>query len=88
LELPPFNKGEDPTEWIFRAEQFFRFQGTLEEEKTPLASFHLEWGAHLWYQILLREEQEVRWAEFTEGLCAWFGPNQFCDPFGELTKLQ
>ena len=88
LEFPRFNEGEDPTGWICRAEQFFRFQGTSEEEKTPLASFHLEGEAQLWYQILLREEWEVRWVEFTEGLCARFGPNQFYDPFGELTKLQ
>ena len=42
----------------------------------------------MWYQILLREEREVHWTVFTEGLCTRFGPNQFYDPFGELTKLQ
>jgi hypothetical protein len=42
----------------------------------------------LLYQILLREKWEIPWAEFTEGLFVHFVPNQFCDPYGELTKLQ
>jgi hypothetical protein len=88
LNFPKFNGEEDPTVWVCRAEQFFRFQGTKEEDKTPLASFHLEGEAQLWYQILLREKREITWAEFTEGLFVRFGPNQFYDPFGELTKLQ
>jgi hypothetical protein len=75
LDFPRFNEEEDPTSWVYRAEQFFRYQGTPEEEKTTLASFHLE-------------GQGVTWKEFTEGLFARFGPTQFYDPFGELTKLQ
>jgi hypothetical protein len=88
LDFPRFNGEEDPTVWVCRAEQFFRFQGTQEEDKTSLASFHLEGEAQLWYQILLQEKREITWAEFTEGLFVRFGPNQFYDPFGELTKLQ
>jgi hypothetical protein len=42
----------------------------------------------LWYQILLRDKAGDNWAKFTEGLLIRFGPNQFYDPFGELTKLQ
>jgi hypothetical protein len=88
LEFPKFNGDEDPTTWVCRAEQFFRFQETSEEERTALASFHLEGEAQLWFQILLREGQDIGWAEFKEGLFTHFGPNQFYDPFGELTKLQ
>jgi hypothetical protein len=88
LDFPRFNGDEDPTMWICRAEQFFRFQGTLEGEKTALASFHLEGEAQMWFQILIREEREIGWPEFTAGLLTRFGPNQFYDPFGELTKLQ
>jgi hypothetical protein len=40
------------------------------------------------FQILQREGQEVGWAKFTKGLFTHLGPNQFYDPFGELTKLQ
>jgi len=88
LDFPRFNGDEDPTMWICRAEQFFWFQGTLKGEKTALASFHLEGEAHMWFQILIREEREIGWPEFTAGLLTRFEPNQFYDPFGELMKLQ
>jgi hypothetical protein len=88
LDFPRFNGEEDPTSWVCRAEQFFRFQGTQEEDKAALASFHLEGEAQLWFQILLREGREIGWTEFKEGVFARFGPTQFYDPFGELTKLQ
>ena len=68
LDFPRFKGKEDPTAWVCRAKQFFRFNGTQEEEKTSLASFHLEGEAQLWHQILLQEGGEIAWAEFKEGL--------------------
>jgi len=53
-----------------------------------LASFRLKGKAQLWFQILLREGREIGWPEFKERVFALFGPTQFYDPFGELTKLQ
>lgn len=88
LDFPRFNGEEDPTTWVCRAEQFFRFQGTNEGDKTALASFHLKGEAQLWYQILLRKGREIGWAEFTERLFARFRPTQYYNPFEELTKLQ
>jgi len=88
LDFPQFNGEEDLTSWVCRVEQFFRFQGTTEEDKVALASFHLEGEAQLWFQILLREGREIGWPEFKEGVFAHFGPTQFYDPFGEFTKLQ
>jgi hypothetical protein len=32
----------DPTSWIYKAEQFFEYQQTEEQEKLPLATYHLE----------------------------------------------
>jgi hypothetical protein len=88
LNFPLFNGEENPTSWVCRAEQFFRFQGTNEEDKAILASFHLEGEVQLWFQNLLREGREIAWPEFKEGVFACFGPTQFYDPFGEITKLQ
>jgi len=87
LDFLRLNGEEDPTCWVCWAEQFFRFQGTHEEDKASLASFHLEGEAQLWFQILLREGREIGWPEFKEGVFARFGPIQFYNPFGELTKL-
>ncbi|KAA8542515.1 hypothetical protein F0562_023667 [Nyssa sinensis] len=88
LEFPRFNGEGDTTSWICRVEQFFQFHQTPEEDRVPLASFHLEGGAQLWYQLLKQEEDVMTWKEFTDGLHARYGPTQFQDFFGELTKLQ
>ncbi|XP_077236504.1 uncharacterized protein LOC143878006 [Tasmannia lanceolata] len=88
LDFPSFNGREDPTSWVCRAEQFFDFHATLEAERVALASFHLEGDTQLWYQLLKQEKGAVSWKEFSEGLHSRYGPTQFLDFFGELTKLQ
>eukprot|EP00252_Welwitschia_mirabilis_P002413 TRINITY_DN1235_c2_g1_i1.p1 TRINITY_DN1235_c2_g1~~TRINITY_DN1235_c2_g1_i1.p1 ORF type:complete len:211 (+),score=26.64 TRINITY_DN1235_c2_g1_i1:150-782(+) len=87
LEFPRFN-GEDPDGWIYRGEQFFRFNLTPEPQKVPLASFHLEKEALQWYQWLEKYQGVISWKEFVEGLCTRFGPNMYEDYTGELTKLR
>ena len=42
LDFPRFNGKEDPTSWVCRAKQFFRFHATPVEERVSVASFHLE----------------------------------------------
>lgn len=49
VDFPQFN-GEDPTEWIYKAEKFFRYQRTADNEKVPLASFNPQDEALQWYQ--------------------------------------
>jgi hypothetical protein len=88
LDFPRFNGAEDPTSWICRAEQFFRFHETPIEDHVALASFHLEGEAQLWYQLLQQEAESLNWPTFKAGLLARYGPTQFFDHFGELTKLQ
>ena len=41
LDFPRFD-GENPTGWIYKAEQFFHYQRTEPNEKVLLASFHLQ----------------------------------------------
>ncbi|GMY20249.1 hypothetical protein FCV25MIE_15488 [Fagus crenata] len=69
-------------------EQFFRFHETLLEDQVTLASFHLEGEAQLWYQLLQQETNNIPWNVFKSGILARYGPTQFYDYFGELTKLQ
>ena len=88
LNFPKFRRSEEPTSWKCRAEQFFRFHETPAEDQVALASFHLEGEAQLWYQLLQQETDTTTWATFKTGLLARYGPTQFYDHFGELTKLQ
>lgn len=88
LEFPRYNGEDDPTSWICRADQFFSFHQTPEEDRVPLASFNLEGDAQLWFQLMKEEHTVVTWADFKEGLHNRYGPTQFQDFFGELSKLQ
>jgi hypothetical protein len=88
LDFPRFNGAEDPTSWICRAEQFFRFHEMPIEDHVALASFHLKGETQLWYQLLQQESESLNWPTFKAGLLARYGPTQFFDHFGELTKLQ
>ena len=69
-------------------EQFFEFQKIAEEEKVPLATYHLEGEAQLWYEILKEEKGEVTWLTLKEGLNSRYGPTEFDDFFGDLTRLK
>ena len=41
LDFPRFD-GEDPTRWIYRAEQFFRFNQIEDFQKILLTSYHMQ----------------------------------------------
>ena len=69
-------------------EQFFEFQKIAEEKKVLLATYHLEGEAQLWYQILKEEKGEVTWLTLKEGLNLRYGPTEFDDFFGDLTRLK
>nr|GEX69751.1 retrotransposon Gag domain, retroviral aspartyl protease [Tanacetum cinerariifolium] len=44
IEFPVFSGG-DPRGWILKAEKYFRFYNTLDEEKVDVAAMHLEGDA-------------------------------------------
>nr|XP_023922229.1 uncharacterized protein LOC112033677 [Quercus suber] len=49
LDFPRFH-GEDPTYWVYRANQFFSYHNTAEHQKVMMASYHLEEEALIWFQ--------------------------------------
>ncbi|KAL5743864.1 hypothetical protein ACOSQ2_026980 [Xanthoceras sorbifolium] len=80
LEFPKY-AGDDPTEWFTLVDQFFEYQGTLENQKVPLASFYLEGEENQWWQWLRRAYHE-------EGNESRFGPTD-CEDFDEaLSKIR
>ncbi|CAL5416547.1 unnamed protein product [Camellia sinensis] len=87
LDFPRFNGIEEPMSWVCRAEQFFDFHQTFKANRVPLASFNLEDDAQLWYQLLKEETPIISWEYFKQGLLSRYGPTQFQDLFGDLTKL-
>ncbi|XP_028113652.1 uncharacterized protein LOC114311688 [Camellia sinensis] len=88
LDFPRYDGSNDPTSWIFRSEQFFEFQQIQANDQVTLAAYHLDGDAQLWYQIAKKEERIYTWTTLKAELQARFGPTQFEDFFGDLTKLQ
>ncbi|KAJ8751836.1 hypothetical protein K2173_026032 [Erythroxylum novogranatense] len=87
LSFPKFN-GEDPPGWIFRAEQYFAYQGITVEQRTPLASFHLEGLALQWFRWFTKFRGPLSWTEFTRSLLQRFGPTDYEDPAEALSRLK
>ena len=79
---------EDPTSWVCGAEQFLEFQKIPTEEQLPLAAYHLEEEAQLWYQLLKDEGEELTWTTLKKGLYTRYGPTKYVDFFDDLTKLK
>lgn len=48
LDFPKFN-GEDPSGWVYRADQFFNYHQTNPHHRVLLASFHMEGKALVWF---------------------------------------
>ena len=85
LEFPRFSGG-DPSAWIFRVMQFFRYYEILKEEKILNASYHLDDEALIWFQECERSLDS--WETFVRAIQVRFGPSSYVDPMETLTKLK
>lgn len=87
LHFPRFS-GDDPTGWIYQAEQYFAFQNVTEGDRVSLASFHLDGIALQWHQWFAKTRGPITWAEYTKELLLRFGPTEYDDPFESLHRLK
>jgi hypothetical protein len=51
MDFPKYKGVDNPTSWICRVEQLFKFQQTEEEDKLPMAAYHLGEETQMWYQL-------------------------------------
>ncbi|KAJ0482832.1 putative nucleotidyltransferase, Ribonuclease H [Helianthus annuus] len=87
LHFPRFS-GEDPTGWIYQAEQFFDFQKVASEEHVQLASFHLDGIALQWHRWFAKTKGPMTWSEFTTALLSRFGPTDYEEPSESFHRLK
>jgi hypothetical protein len=85
LDFPQYDGSEDPTSWVWGA---ISQLPKHEEEKLPLTAYHLEGEAQLWYRLFKENEEEQTWEAMKDGLHIHYGPTQFENFFGDLTKLR
>lgn len=87
LQFPKFN-GEDPSGWIYKAEQYFEFRSIDPNQQVQLASFHLEGIALQWHRWLVKFRGPQSWNEFTKAVLTHFGPTDYEDPSEALNRLR
>nr|TKS04638.1 hypothetical protein D5086_0000141070 [Populus alba] len=89
LNFPTYSgEGDDPTGWIFKAEQYFEFQNIDAPRQVQLASFHLSSVALQWYRWYTKNKGQLRWHEFVSALLHRFGPTEYDDPSEALSRLK
>ena len=75
LEFPQFS-GEGLNGWLYKVEQFFEIDHTLEPNKVKLASISLGGKALHWYKEFLKPKESGRvfhQGEFVEAVSTKFG---------------
>ncbi|XP_042963178.1 uncharacterized protein LOC122297221 [Carya illinoinensis] len=87
LDFPKFD-GTEPMEWILKAQQFFAYFKTPEDQKLQIAFFHMEGKALSWYCCLMDSGPIGGCDEFISALKVCFGPSTYEDPVGAFTKLR
>lgn len=87
LDSPSFHV-EDPSRWLYKANQFFMFYNTLPHHKLILSSFHMESKAMVWFQDLKESGVIVDWEYFVKAFLTRFGSSSYDDLMEALTRLR
>lgn len=87
LSFPKFD-GDDPNGWIYKAEQYFDYNGVPDSQQAQVASFHLEGIALQWHRWLIKFRGPLTWTEFTKAALLRFSPTDYDDPSEALTRLR
>ncbi|MCI25553.1 hypothetical protein A2U01_0046744, partial [Trifolium medium] len=83
LEFPRFD-GTHAIEWIFKAEQFFEYYATPDEDRLTIAAVHLDQKVVPWYQMMQRTNPFQSWQIFTRAIEVDFGPSVYECPRATL----
>ncbi|XLU46183.1 hypothetical protein S245_040997 [Arachis hypogaea] len=86
LDFPRFD-GRDVLGWIFRAEQFFYYYNTPDEDRITIAAIHMDGDAVSWYQMMQCANPFHSWPSLARVLESEFGPSPFDCPRATLFKL-
>ncbi|XP_075673788.1 uncharacterized protein LOC142643132 [Castanea sativa] len=87
LEFPRF-RGENPSGWVYKANQFFQLYGTPQNQKILLASYHMEDEALIRFQDVEEVGLFTSWEAFVRSLHVRFGTTTYDDPMETLTRLR
>ena len=87
LDFPRF-LGDDPTSWVYKANQYFGYYQTPIIEKLLISSFHMELEALIWFQEVEETGVFTNWDSLVQALHVRFGSTAYDDPMEVLTRLR
>lgn len=79
LDVPRFD-GTDPLDWTIKVNQCFQFHQKPDNQRSTIASFHIEGPALPWFQWMQNNNFITSWQNLLHYLQARFGYSQFDNP--------
>lgn len=86
IDFPKFD-GTEPLQWLFRADQFFAYYHTPDDQRLTIAAVNMEGDAVAWYQLMLKHQLLPTWDTLAKAFAIEFGPSRFDSPRARLFKL-
>lgn len=86
VDFPRF-QGTDVLNWIYKAETYFHYYQTPNEERVEHASIHFHGPVIPWFQMMRKTETVTNWADLIHALVEDYGPSEFDNPEFTLFKL-
>ncbi|KAF7833267.1 Ty3/gypsy retrotransposon protein [Senna tora] len=86
LDFPRFD-GSEALHWLFKAEKFFAYYDTPDEQRVTIAAVHFEGVVVPWFQMMSKTSRVTTWVALSKAIEVEFGPSQFESPRALLFKL-
>jgi hypothetical protein len=86
MDFPWFD-GDDPANWNYKDNLYFAFHETQGMDKIPIASFHMEGEALIWFQDVEYSGLVKTWESFVKACLIRFGCTAYDNPMEALTTL-
>jgi hypothetical protein len=87
-DFPHFDGTTDPMLFVNKCEAYFRQHRTTMDDRVPMASYHLDDVAQLWFTQLQTDEGTPNWSHFKDLLNLRFGPPLRSAPMFELAECR
>ncbi|GJU77696.1 retrotransposon-related protein [Tanacetum coccineum] len=87
IEISCCESGVYPESWILAITEYFLLLNTPADQWLKIVGFNLEGAIAEWFQWMMRNGLITTWARFEESVRNCFGPSEYEDPNGALSKL-
>ncbi|XP_071933241.1 uncharacterized protein [Coffea arabica] len=88
VDLPPF-AGENPREWVRKANKYFKISGVEEEMRSEVAELYFRDKADIWFHDVFNGKEVIPWDELCNALCERFeggSPEEAVEEFNKLMQ--